>query len=93
MAEPRTVTAYTDYKSPYAYLAKDLAYEFERDFGVQIDWLPYVLDIPSFLGSARGRRKREGDRGAAQPASMAAGALQLYGLPPAGEEARLGDPR
>ena len=53
MAEPRTVTAYTDYKSPYAYLAKDLAYEFERDFGVQIDWLPYVLDIPSFLGSAR----------------------------------------
>ena len=53
MAEPRTVTAYIDYKSPYAYLAKDLAYELERDFGVHLDWLPYVLDIPSFLGSAR----------------------------------------
>jgi len=53
MAEPRTVTAYIDYKSPYAYLAKDLAYELERDFPVRIDWLPYVLDIPSFLGSAR----------------------------------------
>ena len=53
MAEPRTVTAYTDYKSPYAYLAKDLAYELESDFGVEVDWLPYVLDIPSFLGSAR----------------------------------------
>ena len=53
MAESRTVTAYIDYKSPYAYLAKDLAYELEPDFGVQIDWLPYVLDIPSFLGSAR----------------------------------------
>ena len=53
MAQPRTVTAYIDYKSPYAYLAKDLAYELERDFGVHLDWLPYVLDIPSFLGSAR----------------------------------------
>jgi 2-hydroxychromene-2-carboxylate isomerase len=53
MAEARTVTAYIDYKSPYAYLAKDLAYELERDFPVRVDWLPYVLDIPSFLGSAR----------------------------------------
>jgi 2-hydroxychromene-2-carboxylate isomerase len=53
MAEPRTVTAYIDYKSPYAYLAKDPTYELERDFRVHIDWLPYVLDIPSFLGSAR----------------------------------------
>ena len=52
MAQPRTVTAYIDYKSPYAYLAKDLAYELERDFAVRVDWLPYVLDIPSFLGSA-----------------------------------------
>jgi 2-hydroxychromene-2-carboxylate isomerase len=53
MAEPRTVTVYIDYKSPYAYLAKDLAYDLERDFPVRVDWLPYVLDIPSFLGSAR----------------------------------------
>jgi 2-hydroxychromene-2-carboxylate isomerase len=53
MAEPRTVTAYIDYKSPYAYLAKDLANELEQDFPVHVDWLPYVLDIPSFLGSAR----------------------------------------
>src|ERR1700757_4433327 len=53
MAQPRTVTVYTDYKSPYAYLAKDLAYELERDYPVHVDWLPYILDIPSFLGSAR----------------------------------------
>src|ERR1700732_1825740 len=52
-AELRSVTVYTDYKSPYAYLAKGLAYELERDFPVRIDWLPYRLDIPSFLGSAR----------------------------------------
>jgi 2-hydroxychromene-2-carboxylate isomerase len=49
----RRVMIYTDYKSPYAYLAKDLAYELERDLPVQLEWLPYVLDIPSFLGSAR----------------------------------------
>ena len=53
MAEPRTIAVYSDYKSPYAYLAKDLAYGLERDFPVRLDWLPYVLDIPSFLGSAR----------------------------------------
>jgi 2-hydroxychromene-2-carboxylate isomerase len=53
MAEPGTVTVYIDYKSPYAYLAKDLAYDLERDFAVRVDWLPYVVDIPSFLGSAR----------------------------------------
>jgi len=52
-ARPRTITAYIDYKSPYAYLAKDPAYELEREFSVRVDWLPYVLDIPSFLGSAR----------------------------------------
>ena len=49
----RRVTVYTDYKSPYAYLAKDLAYQLERDLQVRLEWLPYVLDIPSFLGSAR----------------------------------------
>ena len=53
MSDLRTVTVFIDYKSPYAYLAKDLAYELERDFPVRLDWRPYVLDIPSFLGSAR----------------------------------------
>jgi 2-hydroxychromene-2-carboxylate isomerase len=53
MPEPRTVTVYIDYKSPYAYLAKDPADELARDFPVRLDWMPYRLDIPSFLGSAR----------------------------------------
>lgn len=34
-------------------MAKDPAYELQRDFPVELDWLPYTLDIPSFLGSAR----------------------------------------
>ena len=50
---PRTIRVYSDYKSPYAYLAKDLAYELERDTGVVLDWLPYTLDIPAYLGSAQ----------------------------------------
>jgi 2-hydroxychromene-2-carboxylate isomerase len=69
MPEPRTVTIYIDYKSPYAYLAKDPAYELSRDFGVHLDWLPYRLDIPSFLGSARvddGGRVVEQNRNAHQ---------------------------
>ena len=48
-----TIIIYTDYKSPYAYLAKDLAYQLERDLPVRLDWRPYILDIPSFLGSAQ----------------------------------------
>ncbi len=49
----RTVRLYIDYKSPYAYLAKEPAYALARDTGVEIDWLPYVLDIPAYLGSAK----------------------------------------
>jgi 2-hydroxychromene-2-carboxylate isomerase len=53
MAELRRITVYTDYKSPYAYLAKDLAYELERDLPVQVEWRPYLLDLASRYGSAR----------------------------------------
>jgi 2-hydroxychromene-2-carboxylate isomerase len=53
MAPLRTVTIYTDYKSPYAYLAKDPAYALADEFAVRLVWQPYILDIPSFLGSAR----------------------------------------
>ena len=49
------ITLYSDYKSPYAYIAKAGAYQLERDFDVELDWLPYTLDIPSYLGSVEGR--------------------------------------
>jgi 2-hydroxychromene-2-carboxylate isomerase len=49
----RKLELYIDYKSPYAYLAKGLAHQLERDTGAEIDWLPYILDIPAYLGSAR----------------------------------------
>jgi 2-hydroxychromene-2-carboxylate isomerase len=44
---------YIDYKSPYAYLAKDPTYALEDDLGIEVDWRPLTLDIPSYLGSAR----------------------------------------
>ncbi len=53
MKRPNTILVYTDYKSPYAFLTKDLIYELEDQFDVHVEWLPYTLDIPSYLGSAR----------------------------------------
>ena len=53
MDRARTIAVYSDYKSPYAFLAKDLIYRLEAECEVRLDWLPYTLDIPSYLGSAR----------------------------------------
>ena len=53
MTAPDTITVYSDYKSPYAYLAKDPTYALARDFPVRLLWQPYILDIPLYLGSAR----------------------------------------
>jgi 2-hydroxychromene-2-carboxylate isomerase len=50
---PQSIIAYTDYKSPYAFLAKDMTYELERDFDVTVDWRPYTLDIPAYLGEGK----------------------------------------
>jgi len=52
MSDRRSITIYTDYKSPYAFLAKDLTYALERDCGVTVEWRPYVLDLASRYGSA-----------------------------------------
>ena len=53
MTRSRAIRVYSDYKSPYAFLAKDLAYELEQQTRVMLDWLPYTLDIPAYLGSAK----------------------------------------
>ena len=49
----KTVTIYSDYKSPYAYLAVSAAYRLAEDFDVALDWRPYTLDIPAYLGDAK----------------------------------------
>jgi len=50
MQKPR-VRIYTDYKSPYAYVANRELFELEEKQGVELEWLPYTLRIPEFMGS------------------------------------------
>jgi 2-hydroxychromene-2-carboxylate isomerase len=57
--EPANLRLYIDYKSPYAYLAKDPAYQLEQEFGVQFAWLPYILNIPDFLGTVEDRNPHQ----------------------------------
>lgn len=44
---------YVDVKSPYAFVAIEPTLALERELGLQFDWRPLTLDIPSYLGSAR----------------------------------------
>ena len=44
---------YIDFKSPYAYLAVAPARQMLKKLGLIADWRPFVLDIPSYLGSAK----------------------------------------
>lgn len=44
---------YLDIKSPYAFLAKDPTCQLADALGIEVDWRPLTLDIPSYLGSAR----------------------------------------
>ncbi len=44
---------YLDFKSPYAYLAVEPTRRLEAELGIEFDWRPFVLDIPSYLGSAK----------------------------------------
>ncbi len=48
---------YVDIKSPYAFIAIEPTLDLERSLGVQFDWRPLTLDIPSYLGAAK---KKEG---------------------------------
>jgi 2-hydroxychromene-2-carboxylate isomerase len=52
MCPAPTITVFSDYKSPYAYLAKDRVYALAAETGAAVAWRPYVLDIPAYLGSA-----------------------------------------
>ncbi len=49
----RPLIVYIDYKSPYAFIAKDATYRLGDLLGIDIDWRPLTLDIASYLGSAR----------------------------------------
>ena len=44
---------YIDFKSPYAYLSVAPTREMLSRLDLIADWRPFVLDIPSYLGSAK----------------------------------------
>jgi len=48
---PSSLIVYFDYKSPYAFVAKAPIYQLEKDFGIEVEWRPYSLHIPDFLGT------------------------------------------
>ena len=80
MDRPSTILVYSDYKSPYAFLAKDLIYELEGDFEINLEWLPYTLDIPSYLGSARLDERGEVIQFESERPPVAPSALFVHGL-------------
>jgi 2-hydroxychromene-2-carboxylate isomerase len=53
LASDSPLIVYIDFKSPYAYLASEPTFELEDQLGIEADWRPLTLDIPSYLGSAR----------------------------------------
>ncbi len=51
------LAVYIDLKSPYAFIAIGPTRDMAASLGVEIDWRPFTLDIPSYLGSAKLDRK------------------------------------
>lgn len=47
------LVVYIDLKSPYAFISIEPTRAVARAAGVAIEWRPFTLDIPSYLGSAR----------------------------------------
>jgi 2-hydroxychromene-2-carboxylate isomerase len=45
------LTVYIDFKSPYAYLAIEPTRRLAKELQIEVDWYPFVLDIPSYLGN------------------------------------------
>src|SRR5215831_6692669 len=54
MEKPR-VRIYTDYKSPYAFVANARLFALEDEEGVALEWLPYTLRIAEFMGTVEER--------------------------------------
>jgi len=47
------LAVYVDLKSPYAFIAIRPTRAMAAALGVEVDWRPFTLDIPSYLGSAK----------------------------------------
>jgi len=54
-----SLIVYFDYKSPYAYLAVADARGLAASAGLAIEWRPYTLEIPQFLGAVETRNAHQ----------------------------------
>lgn len=52
---PAEVVLWSDYVSPYAFVAKAGAYRLAADYDIALVWRPYTLDVASYMGSVEGR--------------------------------------
>jgi 2-hydroxychromene-2-carboxylate isomerase len=57
--EPLRLVAYTDYKSPYAYVASRPTLALAVEYPLEITWLPYTLRIAEYLGSVENRDEHQ----------------------------------
>ncbi len=55
----KSLIVYFDYKSPYAYLAVEDARCLAGSFGLALEWRPYTLEIPQFLGAVETRNPHQ----------------------------------
>ncbi|MCX7204073.1 MAG: DsbA family protein [Burkholderiales bacterium] len=55
---PLHLIAYTDYKSPYAFVATDPIRALAMQYPVSLEWRPYTLRIAEFLGTVEERSER-----------------------------------
>ncbi len=57
--QKKTVRVYTDYKSPYAYVANKEIFALEERGDVVLDWYPYILRIEEYLGALDVRNEHQ----------------------------------
>jgi 2-hydroxychromene-2-carboxylate isomerase len=62
--EKTRVRIYTDYKSPYAFVANRRLFELEEKYDVELEWLPYTLRVAEFMGTVEERTPVFGARSA-----------------------------
>lgn len=53
------IPVYIDFKSPYAFLSVRPARALEVEYDVTLDWRPYNLQIPEFLGAVDTRNEHQ----------------------------------
>ena len=49
------IILWSDYVSPYAFVAKAGAYALEADYEIELEWRPHTLDVASFMGRVEER--------------------------------------